>query len=300
MSTFRKILLAIGIVVVVGAVVGASVYYFTRGVADGATDFFATIGAAGPQAAYRKASPAFRQAMSEGDFSALVERAGLARFKSASWTERKVENGAGSVSGTLLLEKDVSLPAKVQLARNSAGEWQVFNFTLQLPGAREAVQQPQPAPQTGIPQAQPSQDKPPKLASSTQPGDEISADIGNKSWSADGTSLIVFKLGNTVLVNTAPVIEADHTIDTTTMRLQFDGSVGGTQTLGRDCQQNAPCLELSTGDSHYKVDNDANAHATLTITRMDDNRIEGDFSAEMISLEGKLGIHKGHFAVTVK
>ncbi|KWV59523.1 hypothetical protein AS156_31330 [Bradyrhizobium macuxiense] len=112
--------------------------------------------------------------------------------------------------------------------------------------------------------------------------------------------MIVLKLGNAVLVNTAPIVKAAHTIDMTSPRLQFDGSATGTQKLTRNCQQNAPCLEFNAAGNHYKIDEGENAQATLTITKMDADRIEGDFSADIIALEGKLAIQKGHFAVTVK
>lgn len=295
MSTMRKILLALGIVVVIGAAVGTSVYYFTKGVADTATVFFATIASSGPENAYRSASPAFQQAMSESSFAALANRAGLRRFKSASWPEREIENGRGSVSGTLLLDGDVSLPARVELTKNAAGAWQVFNFTLQMPGiAQQNAAQPQPA------TSPPSQNQPPKIVASTQEGDRVSAEIGDRTWSAGGSSLIVVKLGSTVLVNTAPIIKPDRTIDATTLRLQFDASATGTQKLTRDCQKNAPCIELSTNDSHYKTDESPNAEAALTITKMEAGKIEGDFSADMISLEGKLALHQGHFVVSVQ
>lgn len=294
-SRTRKILVAAGFVLVFGMVVGASVYYFTKGVADAASDFFATIASAGPEAAYRKTSPAFQQAMNESDFVTLVDRLGLTRFKSASWTEREVQSGQGSVSGTLVLDKDVSLPAKVQLTKNGAGDWQVFNFNLQLPGVAASGQSAsQPAP------SQPSQGQPPKVVSSTQAGDEISAEIGDKPWSASGQSLIVLKLGNAVLVDTTPIVKADHTIDTTSLRLQFDGGATGTQKLTRNCQQNAPCLELSADGNHYKIDESPNATATLTITKEDAGRIEGSFSADIVALEGRLAVHQGHFVVTVK
>ncbi|PRH87386.1 hypothetical protein C5L14_12240 [Labrys okinawensis] len=274
----RKILLAAAALVVIGAAVGASVYYFTKGVADTASAFFATIASTGPEVAYRSASPAFQQAMSESSFTALVNRAGLTRFKSASWPERAVENGQGSVSGTLMLDGDVSLPAKVQLIKNAAGAWKVFNFTLQMPGGA----------QQGEPQPRPAS------------GDQVSALIGDRAWSADGLSLVVLKLGNTVLVNTAPVVKPDSTIDATSLRLQFDAKTTGAQKLTRNCQKNEPCIELSANDSHYKIDESPNAAAILTITKMDAGRIEGEFSADMISLEGKLAIHQGRFVVSVK
>ncbi|WP_136626060.1 hypothetical protein [Bradyrhizobium macuxiense] len=105
----RKILIGVGVVVAIGAVADTTVYYFTKGIAESATNFFATIASDGPEAAYRSASPAFQQAMSESDFTALANRAGLTRYMSASWPERKVENGQGSVSGTLTLDNDVAL-----------------------------------------------------------------------------------------------------------------------------------------------------------------------------------------------
>jgi hypothetical protein len=291
----RKILIVIGTLVVIGAAIGTGVYYFTRGVADAATGFFASIASAGPQAAYRRASPAFQQAISESDFAVLANRVGLTHFKSASWPERKVENGQGSVSGTLALDNNVSLPAKVQLTKNAAGEWQVFHFNLTLPGAATA----QPSASQPTPN-RPPQSRRPKIASSTAAGDEISAQIGDKPWLASGTSLITLKFGNAVIVSTAPVVKADHTIDSTSLTLQFDTSATGSQKFIRNCAQQAPCIELDTNGNHYKIDDSPNAQATLMITRMEAGKIEGDFSADMIALEGKLTLRQGHFAVTVK
>lgn len=310
MSRSRKILAVLAIVVVIAAMIGSGIYFFTRGVADAATDFFATVSASGPQAAYRKASPAFRQAMGESAFTALAERAGLARFQHASWTQRKIENNTGSVSGTLRLDEDVSLPATVQLARNDAGQWQVFNFELKLPGGTSSnlppSQQQQAPAQTGL-HAQLSVRPPPPSSDAPEPGpdsnaqthDAISASIGGKPWSAGGTALLALKLGNAVVVNTAPMIRADHSIDATALQLQFDANANGAQTLGRDCGRSQPCLELTVDNNHYKVDPSAHTPATMTITRNDGHRIEGTFSADMVALEGKLAIQRGHFAVTL-
>jgi len=279
MSRSRKILSILGALVVVGGVVGTAVYYFTRGVADTATEFFTAIAASGPEAAYRKTSSAFQQAMSERDFIAFVERAGLNRFKSASWPSREIQSGKGTLNGTIVLNEDVSLPAKVELTKNAEGTWQVFNFTLQLPGAHADSPQPQ------------------RITSTTQSGDEVGARLGDRSWTARGSSIIALKLGSAILVNTAPIVDPQsHDVDLTTLRLQFDADASGTQALGRRCQQNAPCLELNTGDSHYKIDD----NATLAITKRDDRRIEGVVSARMVSLEGKIAVENGHFSVTVK
>lgn len=112
MSRSRKILSILGALVVIGGIAGATIYYFTRGVADTATAFFATIATSGPQTAYRNASPAFRQAMTEQDFIAFVERAGLGRFTSASWPSREIQNGRGTVNGTVSLGDSIRCPPR--------------------------------------------------------------------------------------------------------------------------------------------------------------------------------------------
>ncbi len=280
MSLFRKILLGLAAVVVIGAAIGAGVYYFTKGLADAATGFFATVATSGPQAAYAKASTAFQRAMSESAFADLAARAGLSGFKSASWATRKVENGQGSVSGTITLDKGVSLPVTVQLTKDDDGEWRVFNFTMKMPGAGVTGKMPAAQASTG--------------------GDVVSAEIGGKPWMAQGSSVITLKLGNAMIVNTAPIVVKDGKISMTTLRLQFDGTATGVQKLGRDCKQNAPCPEMSTGDDHYKIDDSVADPATLTITSTEGGHMEGVFSAAMVSLDGKTAIHDGHFALTVK
>jgi hypothetical protein len=291
MPFYKKLLIGLGAVAVIGAIAASAVFYFTRGVADAATDFFATVAASGPHAAYAKASPAFRQGQSESDFEELVARAGLRGFKEASWPNRKIENGQGSVTGTVTLDGGVTLPAVVRLTKSAAGEWQVFNFVLTPPGASDG--QPPKA-------EQPAENAPPpKIESSATAGDEVSAKIGDKTWASSGDGMIAIRLGDLLLVQTAPTIQSG-TVDLTTLKLQFDGNSGQPQTLGRDCLHNTPCIELSKDGNQYKIDRNSAQSAILRITRAEGGTVEGTFSADMESLDGKVSIRDGHFHVSVK
>ncbi|MFE0019314.1 hypothetical protein ACFWXH_31000 [Mesorhizobium sp. NPDC059054] len=316
MPFYKKLLIGLGAVAVVAAIIVSAVFYFTSGISDAATDFFATTASSGAPAAYKKAAGGFRQAVSEQDFVAIADRLGLAKFKSASWPTREMQNGQGKVVGTVTLEGDVTLPATVNLVKNEAGQWQVFNFELAPPGANPGQQAEQPktpeppkqAEQTPAapmkPQEPPMKPQEPKAAeqkieSTAQAGDSISAKIGDKDWSSSGTGMIAVALGNVLLVQTTPSVQGDD-IDLTTLKLQFDATSLQEQMLARDCNANGPCIELH-GDGHeFLIDRASKEPAVLRITRVEGNSIEGTFSADMESLDGKAAIRDGRFHVTLK
>ncbi|WP_054312015.1 hypothetical protein [Mesorhizobium sp. 1M-11] len=307
MPFYKKLLIGLGAVAVVAAIIVSAVFYFTSGISDAATDFFATTASSGAPAAYKKAAGGFRQAVSEQDFEAIVDRLGLAKFKSASWPTREMQNGQGKVVGTVTLEGDVTLPATVNLVKNEAGQWQVFNFELAPPGAnpgQQAEQPKAPEPPKQVEQTPPTQPQAPKAAeqkieSTAQAGDSISAKIGDKDWSTSGTGMIAVTLGNVLLVQTTPSVQGDD-IDLTTLKLQFDATSLQEQMLARDCNANGPCIELH-GDGHeFLIDRTSKEPAVLRITRVEGNSIEGTFSADMESLDGKAAIRDGRFHVTLK
>ncbi|MCG7509094.1 hypothetical protein [Mesorhizobium retamae] len=309
MPFYKKLLIGLAAVAVVAAVIVGTVFYFTSGISDAATDFFATTASSGAPAAYRKAAGGFRQAVSEQEFEAIADRLGLAGFKSASWPTREMQNGRGKVVGTVTLEGDVTLPATVNLVRNEAGQWQVFNFELTPPGANPGQQAAQPqapeppkqAEQTPAPPMKPQAPKAAeqKIESTAQAGDGISAKIGDKEWSSSGTGMIAVALGNVLLVQTTPSVESGD-IDLTTLKLQFDATSLQEQTLARDCNANGPCIELSRDGHEFLIDRASKQPAVLKITKADGNTVEGTFSADMESLDGKAAIRDGHFRVTLK
>ncbi|HEV2505353.1 MAG TPA: hypothetical protein VGV39_19915 [Mesorhizobium sp.] len=306
MPFYKKLLIGLAAVAVVAAVIVGTVFYFTSGISDAATDFFATTASSGAAAGYKKAAGGFRQAVSEQDFEAAVQRLGLARFKSASWPTREMQSGQGKVVGTVTLEGDITLPATVNLVRNEAGQWQVFNFELTPPGANpgqpaEQPTAPEPSKQAPQPPAKPQVPKAAeqKIESTAQPGDSVSARIGDKDWSSSGTGMIAVALGNVLLVQTTPSVQRSD-IDLTTLKLQFDATSLQEQTLARDCNANGPCIELSRDSHEFLIDRASKQPALLRITKVDGNAIEGTFSADMESLDGKATIRDGHFHVTLK
>ncbi|PLP58995.1 hypothetical protein CYK37_10820 [Mesorhizobium loti] len=305
MPFYKKLLIGLAAVAVVAAIIVSAVFYFTSGISDAATDFFATTASSGAPAAYKKASGGFRQAVSEQDFEAIADRLGLARFKSASWPTREMQNGLGKVVGTVTLEGDVTLPATVNLVKNEAGQWQVFNFELSPPGANPGQQAEQPkTPEQPKQVTQPQKPEAPKAAeqkieSTAQPGDSLSARIGDKDWSSSGTGMIAVALGNVLLVQTTPSVQSGD-IDLTTLKLQFDATSLQEQALARDCNANGPCIELSRDSHEFLIDRASRQPAVLKITRVDGNAIEGTFSADMESLDGKAAIRDGRFHVTLK
>lgn len=307
MPFYKKLLIGLAAVAVVAAVIVGTVFYFTSGISDAATDFFATTASSGAPAAYKKASGGFRQAVSEQEFEAIADRLGLAGFKSASWPTREMQNGRGKVVGTVTLEGDVTLPATVNLVRNEAGQWQVFNFELTPPGANPdqqaeqpqapAAQPPQPPESSPQPQAPKAAER--KIESTAQAGDSISAKIGDRDWSSSGTGMIAVALGNVLLVQTTPSVESGD-IDLTTLKLQFDATSLQEQALARDCNANGPCIELSRDGHEFLIDRASKQPAVLKITKVEGNTVEGTFSADMESLDGKAAIRDGHFRVTLK
>jgi hypothetical protein len=127
-----KILVVGGVIlsIVVGGLL--ALFEMTAPVADAATHFVVTAGSAGPAAAYAEAAPGLRRAMPETVFEARLRRLGLTQARSASWSNRSLNGGDATVSGTVKLASGDSTPLTVRLAKSN-GVWQVTDLAYGIP-----------------------------------------------------------------------------------------------------------------------------------------------------------------------
>lgn len=121
-------------VVIVAIVVGGlwGVFRMTAPVANAATRFVIAAGSTGPAAAYAETAPGLRQAMPEPVFEARLRQLRLTQARSASWNNRSLNGGSGTVSGMVELASGESTPLTVQLMKSN-GVWRVSDFAYGVP-----------------------------------------------------------------------------------------------------------------------------------------------------------------------
>jgi hypothetical protein len=134
MRKLRVALYALLALMVLGGLGVGAVFYLSQGAVSAADDFFSILAKAGPDAAYAKASPAFREAQTDSSFSAWAAQRGLNHYQSASWNSRSLSGGKAELSGTLRLQNGSSIPAKVTLTKNETGAWQVVFLDIEPAG----------------------------------------------------------------------------------------------------------------------------------------------------------------------
>lgn len=131
------------IVVIVGVVVillaAAAVFGGGSSPAGAAKDFFASIPLGGPQAAYGKASPAFKSATSADAWAASATYHNLAGYTGSSWTQAQGGGDAVILNGVITLRGGAVQPATVRLIK-AAGGWSVYSVDLASAGVAGAPQ----------------------------------------------------------------------------------------------------------------------------------------------------------------
>lgn len=130
MKTWMKVVLGIfaGIAVVVGVV-----FWITAGVAKAGDDFFAAVQNDDIDAAYALLSEDFRAGVSKEGLQAYLAANALDDVKETSWSSRSINNGVGSLAGTVTTQSGDAIPIKLRLIDSDAG-WKIHAITKESAG----------------------------------------------------------------------------------------------------------------------------------------------------------------------
>jgi len=115
-----------GVGVLVGLIL-VLVFSLTGGAVDAAEAFLSLVGKGQYEEAYRSAAPQFRTSQDLGSFRTTMQRYGLDKYESASWSSREVTNGRATLEGTIRTSGGGRVPASVVLVK-SEGAWLVYGL----------------------------------------------------------------------------------------------------------------------------------------------------------------------------
>jgi hypothetical protein len=118
-------LIALGVAVVLAAVVLIFVFALTRGAVKSADNFLAQIGAGKIEAAYKETSAALRKRQTLPSFEASLKELGLTDFASVFWSNREIENDRAHLEGSVTTRTGGNVPLTMELV-NEAGDWKVI------------------------------------------------------------------------------------------------------------------------------------------------------------------------------
>jgi hypothetical protein len=124
---WQRFLIVVGSVVAAFAGVFALVWHLTSALAETADKFFLALKSGDVEQARTFLAEDFRAATSEAELANFVERSALARYESASWTSRSIENTSGYLAGTVTTEDGGSVPLQISLVREH-GSWKILSL----------------------------------------------------------------------------------------------------------------------------------------------------------------------------
>lgn len=125
MKLWKKITL--GVVSVIVLAVGAA-FYFTSGLIEPVDRQLMAFRSGDIQSAYGETSQAFRESTSFDDFRKFVENYPiLTKIEEHTFSERKVENGVGYLSGKLITKDGGVQPVEYRLVKEN-DEWKILGI----------------------------------------------------------------------------------------------------------------------------------------------------------------------------
>lgn len=134
MKALKWIAIGIGGVVALAGIAVAAVFMLTAGVAGAADDFFAQVGQGRYDEAYRATAPQFQAQTKLETFRTTMQRFGLDKYQSASWTSREMSGGQTKLEGTLKTRDGSNVVASVTLVKVD-DVWKVYYIQLRPAGA---------------------------------------------------------------------------------------------------------------------------------------------------------------------
>jgi len=138
MKLLIKILAAIVGVIVLAV---AAALFLTRGVADAADDFFASVEDDALPAAYSMLSQAFRAGTSQAELERFLDQQGMRTVVETRWSSRRVENGQGFLEGRLITATDGEIPVSIHLVQEQ-DEWRIHRIERPAAGLVETSARP--------------------------------------------------------------------------------------------------------------------------------------------------------------
>lgn len=122
-----KIILAILAVLIIAI---ALIFYFTSGISDVAHQQLSALKSGNVDSAYSMTSKEFQQVTSLDDYKKFIENYPILKdYKSVSFKERKIENGAGYLNGTIEDADGRQLRIEYQLIKED-NKWKIQGMKL--------------------------------------------------------------------------------------------------------------------------------------------------------------------------
>ncbi len=141
MSTAKKILIILGVIIAVIALIIGLAFYLTSNLPRTADSFFSLIAQGKTLEAYKATAKGFQTAMDQDAFNEFLGETDLSNFSSASWSSRSIEGGRGLLEGTVILKDGRTIPLKIELIKEN-GTWKIFSITIPKAGLKETFQEP--------------------------------------------------------------------------------------------------------------------------------------------------------------
>lgn len=147
MKKFVKILLGIIGVVTIAIV---AIFFFTAGMVNSADEFFAAVKSKNMDKAYSYFSKDFQANTSKSNLESFLEKNLIHEFKEANWRSRSINNGRGSLIGSITTESGGVVPITLSFVKGENG-WKIYSIqkpasgiqketsSLQLPTEQEQV-----------------------------------------------------------------------------------------------------------------------------------------------------------------
>lgn len=127
-------------VAVIAAIVGV-VFYATSGMTGAADRFFETARGGGQAEIYALTSAELRNATSPEQLSGFIKANRFDQVAETSWSSRSIENGLGSLEGSLTLDDGGVIPLSLQLVQEG-GDWRISFIELREAGLRGGAPSP--------------------------------------------------------------------------------------------------------------------------------------------------------------
>jgi hypothetical protein len=113
----------LGVVLLIGTCAGG-LHFLLKGPSEAGDKLVQLCGAHKYHEAYELTAPGLRATRDEAAFTAELQKLGLDRATSVSWSSRQINNSNGRVVGTVRLSDGRELPLEVRSVKEG-GRWQI-------------------------------------------------------------------------------------------------------------------------------------------------------------------------------
>jgi hypothetical protein len=105
----------------------ALIFVMTAGIVDAADGFFKAVADHDLPKARTYLSVEFAAASTPDELKGFLDRSALSRFKSSSWTSRKIENSRGELKGKITTTDGGNIPVAIGLVKEK-GAWKIYSI----------------------------------------------------------------------------------------------------------------------------------------------------------------------------